>query len=84
MNALFNLDLPSEFLSEEEIRHITGAARADMQIDWLKRQKWIYVVNAARRPVVGRLFARMKLAGVNTAGLNVNLDGWQPDLSSLN
>ena len=52
----------SEFLTAEELAEITGYKHPGSQKEWLDANGWKYVMNAARRPIVGRWFARMRLA----------------------
>jgi hypothetical protein len=54
----------TEFLTADELTGVTGYKRIVRQRNWLDRNGWSYVVNAAGRPVVGRWFARLRLAGV--------------------
>lgn len=72
----------SEFLTPEELEEITGYKHVGSQREWLDSNGWQYVLNAARRPIVGRWFARMRLAGVQptTAG---PAHSWAPDFSVL-
>ena len=44
---------------------------------------WQYVLNAARRPIVGRWFARMRLAGVQPTANGGTAPAWKPDFSAL-
>lgn len=41
-----------------------GARSAKKQIEWLTIRGWKYELNAAHKPIVGRIYARLKLAGV--------------------
>jgi hypothetical protein len=50
--------------------------------DWLDRNGWKYVLNAANRPIVGRYFARLHLAGVSVARMAPQ-EAWKPDFSML-
>lgn len=54
----------SEFLTESEIAELTGRKFAVQQIEWLELNSWKFARNAAGRPVIGRLYARLRLAGV--------------------
>ncbi|MCL2876853.1 MAG: DUF4224 domain-containing protein [Betaproteobacteria bacterium] len=58
------MDVPSEILSEDELAEIIGRKLVAKQREWLDQNGWIYVTNAAGRPIVGRLYTRMKLGGV--------------------
>jgi hypothetical protein len=76
--------LDTEFLSPEELAEITGYKHIASQREWLDANGWKYVLNAARRPIVGRWFARMHLAGVRPSEMpGCQPAAWQPDFSVL-
>ena len=52
----------TEFLTADELVEVTGYKHVASQREWLDKNGWPYVVNAAGRPIVGRWFARMRLA----------------------
>lgn len=54
---------PSEFLSKEELEAMIGAKSSKKQVEWLASHGWKYELNATQRPVVGRIYARLRLAG---------------------
>lgn len=83
MTAIFELPLQTETLSPEEIGEISGCSRKGDQVDWLTRNAWIFFQNRAGIPVVGRLYARMRLAGINPSALANATDGWQLDISKV-
>jgi len=87
MGAIFEMSLQSETLNADELQDISGAARKSDQVEWFKRNGWVFYLNRAGLPVVGRLYARMKLAGINPATLAVidggNPSGWQLDLGKV-
>jgi hypothetical protein len=82
MTAVFEMSLPSETLTAEEIQQITGCGRRGDQVAWLRAAGWTYVTNRAGEPVVGRLYARLRLAGITPSALMAT-GGWAPDFSSL-
>jgi hypothetical protein len=84
MTAMFAMQLPSETLDADEISTISGCSRKADQVEWLNRNGWVFFKNRAGEPIVGRLYARLKLAGINPAMLATPAaatGGWQPDLS---
>lgn len=85
MSAIFELHLPSETLTTEEVVDITGCARRADQLTWLNRNGWIYHTNKAGMPIIGRMFARMKMAGINPAALasSPQAGGWNMDMSKV-
>jgi hypothetical protein len=55
--------MDSETLSEEELAEISGHSTRGRQRNWLDERNWHYTLSRGGRPVVGRLYARMKLNG---------------------
>lgn len=82
MAALFEMSLNSETLTKVELLEITGSARRVDQIAWLDAQAWQYVKNKAGEPIVGRLYARLKLAGINSTIMSA-VDVKGPDMSKI-
>lgn len=82
MTPLFQLTIDTETLTQEELVSITGCGRRADQVSWLEAQGWTYVKTRAGEPVVGRLYARLRLAGISPSAL-VAPGGWTPDFSSL-
>ncbi|WP_122316105.1 DUF4224 domain-containing protein [Pseudomonas cichorii] len=76
-------DLQTETLAETELASITGYRRPSKQIAWLADHGWHYTLTGARRPVVGRVYARLKLAGVRPTTFNAVADTWSLDLSRV-
>ena len=77
------MDFQSEILTEEEISAITGFKLTRSQINWMDLHGWHYELTGARRPVVGRVYARLKLAGVKPNGTNAVAQTWTLDLSTV-
>lgn len=82
MTTIFEIPIDSETLTPDELKAITGGARKNDQIAWLKSKGWVFYENRAGEPIVGRLFARLKLAGITPA--NVATGGWSPDFTGIN
>lgn len=74
---------PSEFLTEEELASMICAKRSSKQIEWLNSHHWKYEINVAGKPVVGRIYARLKLAGVKPSTNNAAVEPWSLDLSKV-
>jgi hypothetical protein len=84
MSAIFELPLPTETLNPDEIIEISGCRQKNEQIEWLKKNDWHFLRNRAGAPVIGRLYARLKLAGINPAALAApEASGWQLDVSNI-
>jgi hypothetical protein len=84
MGAIFEMEMPSEALSADEIAEISGCSRKGDQIDWLKSNGWHFLQSRAGEPKVGRLYARLKLAGINPAHLATpDASGTGPDFSKV-
>lgn len=77
-----NTPIESEILSADELASITGCARKEQQIKWLVSKGWKYDTNVTGKPVVGRLYTRMKLAGVELSEA-VNSSSAMPDFSKV-
>ncbi|AZD86587.1 DUF4224 domain-containing protein [Pseudomonas chlororaphis] len=75
--------LQSEMLTQEELAVITGYQIPSRQIQWLTNNGWEYVLTGARRPIVGRVYARLKLAGVKPSATNAVVETWTLDLSRV-
>lgn len=83
MNKENTFQLPSETLTEDELSNITGYKIPSCQRQWLQRNAWEHVLTAAQRPVVGRVYARLKLAGVKPSATNAVAETWSIDLSRV-
>jgi hypothetical protein len=84
MSAIFEMPIPSETLEPEEIEKISGCSQKAAQVAWLKQHDWVFFKNNAGMPIIGRLYARLKLAGINPASLaGPESSGWQLDVSNI-
>lgn len=77
------MEFQSETLADEELATITGYLIPSKQIQWLTINRWEFVLTGARRPIVGRVYARMKLAGVKPSAVNTVADTWSLDLANV-
>lgn len=77
------MDTQTETLAEEELAAITGYQLPSKQIQWLSLNGWQYVLTRSRRPIVGRVYARLKLAGVSPSATNSVTETWTLDLSRV-
>lgn len=66
-----------------ELATITGYKTPSFQRQWLTRNAWEHVLTGAQRPVVGRVYARLKLAGVKPSATNAVAETWSLDLSRV-
>lgn len=82
MVAIFEMSLASETLSQEELIQITGSSRRADRTAWLQKEGWNFVKNKSGEPIVGRLYARLKLSGINP-GVLATSGGWVPDMSNV-
>ena len=83
MNRENSFQLPSETLTEDELAAITGYKIPSCQRQWLTLNAWEHVLTGAQRPVVGRVYARLKLAGVKPSATNAVAETWSLDLSRV-
>ncbi len=77
------MEFQSETLADEELTTITGYQIPSKQIQWLTDNRWEFVLTGARRPVVGRVYARLKLAGVKPSAVNAVTETWSLDLANV-
>jgi len=83
MTTLLALPAEDELqLTEVELMKLTGTPQHSLQIDWLKEKRWAYTLTRSGRPVVGRLYANLKLSGVEVATI-VSPQGFELDLSAI-
>lgn len=82
MTAVFEFPLASETLTADEVQAITGCTRRADQVAWLAREGWAFVRTRSGDPVVGRFYARLRLAGIVPQALAAPT-GWVPDFSRL-
>jgi hypothetical protein len=83
MNGSTQLQMASETLSDDELATITGYKTPSFQRQWLTLNAWEYVLTGAQRPVVGRVYARLKLAGIKPSATNAVAETWTLDLSRV-
>jgi hypothetical protein len=77
------MEFQSETLADEELATITGYQIPSKQILWLTENRWEFVLTGARRPIVGRVYARLKLAGVKPCAVNAVTETWSLDLANV-
>jgi len=77
------MEFQSETLADEELATITGYQIPSKQIQWLTENHWEFVLTGARRPIVGRVYARLKLAGVKPSAVNAVTEIWSLDLANV-
>ncbi|MFJ4137893.1 DUF4224 domain-containing protein [Pseudomonas fragi] len=77
------MHIQTETLAEEELATISGYQTPSKQIQWLNDNHWEFVLTGARRPIVGRMYARMKLAGIQPFSVKAVAEAWTLDLSKV-
>lgn len=83
INSNNAMPLSSETLTDDELALITGYQIPSKQIQWLTQNHWEFVLTGARRPIVGRVYARMKLAGVKPSPANAAAQIWTLNLANV-
>lgn len=83
INSNNAMPLSSETLTDDELALITGYQIPSKQIQWLTQNHWEFVLTGARRPIVGRVYARMKLAGVKPSPANAVAEIWTLNLANV-
>jgi hypothetical protein len=80
--------MEAEILSDEELAHITGYKARAYQRRWLIDRQWVFVESRGKRPLVGRMYARMKLGMLSPAIVDPSplpaVPTWTPDFSRVN
>lgn len=79
--------MQAEILSDDELADLTGYKHRAHQRKWLKDRNWVFVESRGGRPLVGRMFARMKLGMVSPNSVENNQPParpvWTPDYSRV-
>lgn len=84
MSTLLALPPPDELqLTAAELAGITGSPLARLQIEWLKANRWAHTLTRGGEPVVGRLYANLKLSGVEVKTM-IQAEEWSPDMAAIN
>lgn len=80
------MEIKHETLDAEELERITGWKLPSKQREWLTLNKWKHTLNRANHPIVGRIYARMMLAGIDPASAAKSApqrEEWLIDLSKV-
>lgn len=77
------MELQSETLGDEELATITGYQIPSKQIQWLTANHWEFVLTGARRPIVGRVYARLRLSGVKPSAATAVTETWSLNLANV-
>lgn len=82
--AIFALPEAGELvLTDVELHGLTGVQQRRLQIEWLKDNGWVFFISRVGRPVVGRLYANLKLANIELNRL-VESRPFELDLTAIN
>ncbi len=65
MANIIRMPMAGEVLPSAELAQITGCANQGDQARWLAERQWLHHCNDAGELVVGRLYARLKLCGID-------------------
>jgi len=57
----------SEILAKDELSDLIGFGQRSKQLEWLRANGWRFQLSGSGDPIVGRWYARMKLAGVDVS-----------------
>ncbi|WP_262020411.1 DUF4224 domain-containing protein [Pseudomonas sp. Pse35] len=79
--------LETEIFSDEELADLTGYKQRAHQRRWLNDRNWVFVESRGGRPLVGRMYARMKLGMTNPTSAEQSMPprpAWTPDFSRVN
>lgn len=79
--------MDTEILSEKELAELTGYKTRGYQRQWLKDRGWVFIESRGGRPLVGRMFTRMKLGieppSVTAPASSTAVPAWTPDFSRV-
>lgn len=78
---MIDVRIHSETLAPEELADITGSRTARGQLEWLDANGWPHHKNRAGAPIVGRWYARLRLAGITPQAATA--EGWAPDFTLI-
>lgn len=80
--------IDAEILSDEELADLTGYKQRAHQRRWLKERSWVFIESRGGRPLVGRMYARMKFGMTNPTLVEQSPPPtrpvWTPDFSRVN
>jgi hypothetical protein len=82
------IPLPSEgelTLTRAELASVTGTPQPRLQIEWLKAHGWKFTLTRGHEPIVGRLYANLKLGGVELAAVTIGSteEEWTPNAAAI-
>lgn len=84
MKALFQLPDKDDLLARDEMIEMTDSQRRENQIEWLKKNKYIYEVMADGWPRVHRYYRMCRMLGVEPSEfIQGAKKGWELDLSTI-
>lgn len=84
MEALLHLP-EATLLTPGELADITGAATKALQLQWLTDNGWKFSTTRHGEPRVGRLYANLKLGGLELASVITSHEvEWQPNRRAIN
>lgn len=67
---MFPLPAPGDLLlSDVELEELTGTPQSRLQADWLHANGWVFFRTRSGQPVVGRLYANLRLANVELGAM---------------
>ncbi|MDF2792669.1 MAG: hypothetical protein K0S85_422 [Pseudomonas orientalis] len=80
--------IEAEIFSDDELAALTGYKQRAHQRKWLIDRNWVFIESRGGRPLVGRMYARMKLGMSNPVLIEQSLPPtrpvWTPDFSRVN
>lgn len=66
---IIRMPMDGEVLNPDELRVITGRKEPAGQAKWLLDRRWVFHGNEEGRLIVGRLYARLRLCGIDLPGM---------------
>lgn len=80
MSIIVQSDIHDEFLTKEEIERITGYSSMRGMMSWLDDKQWEFGVNHKNEIIIGRWYARLKMAGVSLQNIELEQTTYLPNL----
>lgn len=72
------------FLTQEELRELTGYTYHCRQIEWLKKHNWKFEVTAQRRPKVARSYFDSRMGALGKTTVELGSPTVRPNFHAIN
>ena len=85
MSVIIQTPVESEFLTEEEIVHLTGLTNTASQMRWLQdnSRQWNFEINSKNQIQISRWYFRLKMSGITLDSVTID-EPEEDDLPKFN